>query len=75
MDKAYYDNFVKFGLNVAYFRKEQRMSQEHLAELVGVSRLHISRIETASVSCSLSLVFKLADKLGVPASKLLEIRN
>lgn len=74
MDEKYYDDFVKFGLNVAYFRKEKRLSQEQLAELVGVSRLHISRIETANVSCSLSIVFAIADKLGVPASKLLEKR-
>lgn len=74
MNDRYYDDFVKFGLNVAYYRKEQQLSQEQLAELVGVSRLHISRIETANVSCSLSLVFAIADKLGVPASKLLEKR-
>ena len=72
---AYYDDFTKFGLNVAYYRKEQKLSQEQLAEMIGVSRLHISRIETASVSCSLSIVFCLADKLGVPASKLLEKRS
>ena len=59
MNELYYDDFVKFGLNVSYYRKEQRLSQEQLAELVGVSRLHISRIETAAVSCSLSLVFAL----------------
>lgn len=74
MNEKYYDDFVKFGLNVAYFRKEKRLSQEQLAELAGVSRLHISRIETANVSCSLSIVFAIADKLGVLASKLLEKR-
>ncbi|WP_243343380.1 helix-turn-helix transcriptional regulator [Anaerococcus sp. AGMB09787] len=45
---------------VADFRKENRLSQEELANMVGVSRQTITSIETGKYVASLPLAFKLA---------------
>ena len=47
------------------------MSQEQLAEKVGIGSKHLSRIETARVGVSLDMLFNIADALGVDAYKLL----
>ena len=62
------------GLNIAFFRKKRGYSQEKLAELVDISRTHMSRIETAECAVSLDIVFRLADVLSVDAAKLFEER-
>ena len=74
--KKHDDKFIQMGLNIAYFRKLQRLTQESLAEKVGVSRTHISNIEAPKVekSLSLELLFDIADALGVDTSKLFELR-
>lgn len=45
---------------VADFRKANRLSQEELANMVGVSRQTITSIETGKYVASLPLAFKLA---------------
>lgn len=37
---------MKFGENLKYLRKSKKMSQEDLAEKVGVSRQSVSKWET-----------------------------
>lgn len=63
------------GLNIAYYRKERGLSQESLAELVNISRTHMSRIETADCAVSLDVVFDICDALNVPPSKLFDFRE
>lgn len=78
MKFEHYDIWVKIGLNILYYRKEQGLTQEQLAELVGtdgVSRNHIQRVETAAASCSLDLLIDIAQALNIPLSKLFEFRN
>lgn len=75
MDTKYYNTFKKVGLNIAYYRREQNITQEALAEMVGISRLHLSRIENASVSASLSIIFAIADALSIPVKSLFEFRD
>lgn len=75
MNNNYYDTFKKLGLNISYYRREQNITQEALAEIVGISRLHLSRIENASVSASLSIIFAIADALQIPVKSLFEFRN
>ena len=45
MDIRCMESYKKLGLNIAYYRKANGLSQEKLAELVGISRTHMSRIE------------------------------
>lgn len=68
------DRFRLLGLNIAYYRKLKGLSQEKLAERVGVSRTHMSRIETADCAVSLDVVFNVADALEIPVSSLFDFR-
>ena len=63
------------GLNIAYYRKKRGLSQEALAELVNISRTHMSRIETADCAVSLDVVFEICDALNVPPNKIFDFRE
>lgn len=63
------------GLNIAYYRKERGLSQNQLAELLNISRTHMSRIETADCAVSLDVVFDICDVLHINPSKLFDFRD
>ena len=67
--------YQQFGLNVVYYRKKKRLSQTQLAELVDIHRTYVSAIELGKVSVSFDVLFRLAQVLEVPVSKLFEIRE
>ena len=67
--------YKKLGLNIAYYRKLRGLTQEALAEKIGVDQTHISKIEVASVGISLDNLFRISIALDVPPSKLLELRE
>lgn len=67
--------YQQFGLNVVYYRKKKRLSQTQLAELVDIHRTYVSSIELGKVSVSFDVLFRLAQVLDVPVSKLFEIRE
>ena len=69
------DKYKFLGLNIAYFRKEKGLSQSQLAELVNISRTHMSRIETADCAVSLDVVFDICDVLCIKPSKLFDFRD
>lgn len=75
MLKQQYEKYRYLGLNIAYYRKEKGLSQNALAELVNISRTHMSRIETADCAVSLDVVFAICDVLDVPPMKLFDFRN
>ncbi len=62
------------GLKIAYYRKKRGYTQEVFAELVGKSVNFIGQVEgTGTVrGISLETLFKTADVLPIPASKLLD---
>lgn len=57
--------------NVKIERKRQGISQEVLAEKLGVSASYISKIERGLITPSLKTLDKLAKKLNVPPYMLL----
>ena len=69
------DKYRLLGLNIAYYRKERGLSQSQLAELVNVSRTHMSRIETADCAVSLDVVFSICDALCIQPAQLFDLRN
>ena len=69
------EKYKRLGLNIAYYRKERGLSQMRLAEMVNVSRTHMSRIETADCAVSLDVIFDLCDALGVKPSLLFDFRE
>lgn len=75
MKDEYKDLYQQFGLNVVYYRKKKRLFQTQLAELVDIHRTYVSSIELGKVSVSFDILFKLAEVLEVPTSKLFELRD
>lgn len=75
MKEAFRELYQQFGLNVVYYRKKKRLSQTQLAELVDIHRTYVSAIELGKVSVSFDVLFRLAQVLEVPVSKLFEIRE
>lgn len=75
MQKQQHSKYRLLGLNIAYYRKEKGLSQSRLAELVNISRTHMSRIETADCAVSLDVVFDICDALGLKPAKLFDFRE
>lgn len=69
------EKYKFLGLNISYYRKEKGLSQSQLAELVNISRTHMSRIETADCAVSLDVVFDICDALCIKPSKLFDFRD
>lgn len=70
-----FEKYRALGLNIAYYRKQKRLSQEQLAELINISRTHMSRIETAECAVSLDVVFEICDVLDIKPNKLFDFRD
>lgn len=66
--------YKMIGLNIAYHRKLKGLTQLQLAELVNISRTHMSNIEAPNVPTSISLetLLDIADALDIPAANLLD---
>ncbi len=75
MNNVHYEKYKALGLNIAYYRKMNDLSQIELAEKVNISRTHMSRIETAECAVSLDVVFRISDALSVPPEKLFQINR
>lgn len=75
MKPEYQDRYEKFGLNVVYYRKRQRLTQLELAEYVGIDRSHISAIELGKVGVSFDVLFKLCDVLEIKPRELFDFRD
>lgn len=71
------EKYLELGLKIAFYRKRCGLTQEALAERVGISRSHLSAIEAPNLlrPFSLELLFELADALHISPSKLLEFRE
>ncbi|MDL2300840.1 helix-turn-helix domain-containing protein [Lachnospiraceae bacterium OttesenSCG-928-D06] len=69
--------FIELGYNIAYYRKHAGLTQEQLAEAVGVSRQHIGAIEAPNIlrPISLDLLFNISSVLNVEPYKLLTFRD
>lgn len=69
--------FIEVGYNIAYYRKHAGLTQEQLAERVGISRQHMGAIEAPNLCrpVSMDLLFNIATVLGIAPHKLLEFRD
>ena len=70
-------SYIELGYNIAYYRKHAGLTQEELAEKVGVSRQHIGAIEAPNIlrPISLDLLFNIATILEINPAKLLTFRD
>lgn len=69
------EKYRQLGLNIAYYRKQKGLSQLQLAEMVDISRTHMSRIEIADCAVSLDVVFSICDALQITPAKLFDFRD
>lgn len=69
------EKFKRIGLNIAYQRKLKKLTQTQLAEIVNISRTHISNIEAPNMvtPISLELAFNIADVLKIPIELLFKM--
>lgn len=74
MEAKYYDLYKRLGLNIAYYRKLGGYSQMEFAELLNISRTHMSRIETAECAPSMDLIFGICGILNIAVEKLFELK-
>ena len=63
---------VKQISKLAQVRKAQGLSQERLAELSGVHRVSIARIESGAITPNIRTLEKLASALQVAVTELIE---
>ena len=77
MDEQRKQEYKMIGLNIAYYRKLKGLTQLQLAELVNISRTHMSNIEAANMPTSISLetLLKIADALETPAANLFDFNK
>lgn len=77
MHQKHVNKLLHLGLNIAYYRKMNNLTQEKLAGMVGISRTHMGNIEAPNMDKGLSLetLFDISDALNIPPAKLLEIRE
>ena len=74
MKTAYYEQYIKFGLKVQYYRKLRGMTQEDFADKIGRSWSFVAKIEspTRAFGVSMETLFRIATVLQVPVAKLFE---
>jgi transcriptional regulator with XRE-family HTH domain len=62
----------QFGKKLRKIRRDRDMTQEQLAEAIGVTLDFISRMERGQDAASFETLEKLAKALGVPVSELFQ---
>ena len=75
MERRHFNEYKKLGLNIFYYRKEKGLSQSQLAEIIEISRTHMSRIENNDSAVSLDVIFSIAKALQIPVCKLFGFRD
>lgn len=69
MSKKFLKNI---GKKIKDLRKEQNLSQEKLAEKVGISRNYMGMIERAEINIPILTLYKLADALNIKVKNLFD---
>ncbi len=64
-------DYYKIGQRIRKYRKASGLSQEALAEKIGISVTHLSHIETGNTKLSLPVFCALAENLSVQTDTLL----
>lgn len=64
-------DYYAIGQRIRKIRKARGLSQEQLAEKVGISTTHMSHIETANTKLSLSVFVDIAEALEIQTDALL----
>ena len=68
------ERLMEIGYAISYYRKKRKLSQEQLAEKVGISRQHMGAIEAPNMNrgLSLDLLLNIATVLEIEPYLLLK---
>lgn len=55
---------VQMGQAIRRLREKERLSQERLALMVGISRQHLSNVESGKANVSVVVLLKIAEGVG-----------
>ena len=77
MKTIYKEQYRQIGLKIAYYRKLRGLTQEELAEQVGVTPAFIGHLEAPNIPKALSLdtLFDIAAVLAVAPHKFLHFED
>lgn len=64
-------NYALIGTRIKRIRKSQKLTQERLSEIAGISPQHMSQIESAKTKLSLPTLINICNALNVSADKIL----
>ena len=76
-NESRFDNYERYrdlGCAISYYRKRKGLTQEQLAESIGVSRQHMGAIEAPNMvrAVSLDVLFNIAQVLEIEPYLLLK---
>jgi len=73
MNAIYGDRYLQLGLKIAYYRKLRGLTQEELAERIGLTPAFVGHVEAPNIAKAISLdtLFAIADVLDIPAYRFL----
>lgn len=71
MKAEHIGKYLQIGLKIAYYRKFRGLTQEQLAERVGLTPAFIGHVEAPNIEKAVSLdtLFDIAQALNIPAYK------
>ena len=72
MENVLYFDQNAFGKRLQEARRGKQMTQEELADILHVGKLHISRMERGVAACSLDLLVNISEVLEVNTDKLIK---
>lgn len=59
------------GLNIRHNRKEAKLTESELGNLIGLTRATIANMEAARQGCSIENLYAIAKALDIPVTQLL----
>lgn len=74
MRDEFKEYYKMIGLKVAYYRKLNGLTQENLADIMGVDTSFIGQIEAVNIHKAISLdtLFRISKALDTPPNKFLD---
>jgi len=69
------ENYAKLAQKIKLMRKEKGYSQTKFSIMLGISREHLAKLETAKRCPSIGLLFDMAKLLNVETKDFFDFKN